>query len=334
VELGGSVISQNEFMHVFTATKGEQLDFDLLFTPSTGKKGETISLFFSGIFMPSYKMTSEDYASYGVYHRAGRSLPFPVTMNADAVQTVVGLSNAKIENIPQSVLESYQLDNGTSELDFRPMLELLDQNGEKADKIVGKDSVSLTLRAYGGSAAGFRATVFINHKAVKVDGKDYLEYTVEKGKWTTSSFNIDITDLERISSLYVLSTPIGSDYKKEYASIQQTTPMMLINEAQPEAITPPENISNELQASDISIAEPPASQTGEFSVTITPAPQTSENPGTETPAAQTGENSGTESPTPQPDNITPLPSGNLDGLANVVENMGIVYSNAIVHCFR
>ncbi|MEG0751073.1 MAG: hypothetical protein RR998_04930 [Oscillospiraceae bacterium] len=229
IQIDGKTIAENEQMHIFNLVPSETIEFDLLITPTSGNVGDKIGVYFAGILIPSYMPESENNPAFGVYHNALQMTPLTISIDKQPPNTdFSSLKNGALNTIPKEKLDEYKNADGTNELDYAPVFEL--SGNQNADKISGKGKTQLSFKAYGGDTALYRTTIYVNHKPVLVNGKNFLEYAIEKGKVTECKFEIDISSYERMNTIYAVSVPINQDYKKNYVLFNKTKSKLLINE--------------------------------------------------------------------------------------------------------
>jgi len=67
------------------------------------------------------------------------------------------------------------------------------------------EKLSLNFRIYGGPEIEYNTTIFVNHKPVRIMNSDYLAAKIEKGKMCTFDLELDISDYERLNTIYAIS---------------------------------------------------------------------------------------------------------------------------------
>lgn len=169
------IIAENETMHIFNVGLNETIEFEFVFTPVVGTKGDTLGLYFVGTVAPSYMPLRESTPSFGMYHSALTTLPFSIRFGESTSynDNYTAMTEVANSSISKDLLDSYKQDDGTNQLDYGAVFEFY-QNEILETKISGKNKINLILKAYGGDAGKYRTTVFVNHKPVEVVGKDYI----------------------------------------------------------------------------------------------------------------------------------------------------------------
>lgn len=230
----GEVIEE-QHMHKFYLKNQETQEFDILFTPVTGKKGERVGVVFSTILNPGFIPQNEQRASYGIYHSLNATLAQEIYFKNVPINKKEQLkySQYSVEDIPQEMidkLKGFKLSNNYNPLDSNFMTELSSQvkdtNIFKADN--GK--VKLEFNIYGGQEATYRTVFFIDHKPVSIMGADYLETKTTKGKMCSAEVELDIGGLNRLSTLYAITNPAGKDYMAVNVFPIKTRSFLLVND--------------------------------------------------------------------------------------------------------
>jgi hypothetical protein len=136
------------------------------------------------------------------------------------------------------------------------------------------------MRGFGGDSMKYRTAAFVNHKQIKINGADYIEYTIEKGKVAEFQIPIDLAGDARYSTFYTITTPVGKDYLKPNAYPVKSESTLLVNN---NVAADPNEKPLGVQASEPQAEPPVISDNGE----PTPAPQTDipSSPKTDTPSA-------------------------------------------------
>lgn len=212
-----------EYLHEFSLTPNEHTDFNFIFTPVTGQKGETLDIYVAGIFNPMFIPDMVETNSYGVYHGLLPALPIKLNFNVDTKNAAEGLlskqnvlKNAKssTENISNDVRKEYdgRLDDyafidifaGGTNISY---LNTLDA-GDKKD-------ISIQLKGFGKEGLKYRTTLYLNHQPVKSIEQDCWDMNISKGDVSIISLDLDTSSLTGLNTLYAVSVPIEYDANNE-----------------------------------------------------------------------------------------------------------------------
>lgn len=201
-------------LHIFRLPKDESREITVEFTPSAGRAGESVGVFFAAVATPSFLPESVDRPYYGLNNWTMNTLAWNLVFDADvpAEAPADDSVDAAFSPIPDpapgsdlSIYDDYMLQYAYfdmtapdgDESEFDPVVTA--KNGRIPLKIV----------KYGGETAEYRVTVFLNHEPISIDGKPSLSFPVEYGKTSTLEFKIDITDAPKLNTLYAVAVPLG-----------------------------------------------------------------------------------------------------------------------------
>lgn len=123
----------------------ESKQFEIVFTPITGKKGEKVAIDFASVFKPDYVPEDETATNYGVYHNLNATVPQEVYFKTDipnlSKHNIYSQSN--IQEIPEEIKSQnniFQVEGVTDIFDETTVAELLpeDENSEMISAKNGK----------------------------------------------------------------------------------------------------------------------------------------------------------------------------------------------------
>ncbi|GHU35414.1 hypothetical protein FACS1894105_04090 [Clostridia bacterium] len=231
----GNLVCSNVTMYSIALTGNESVNFDVVFSPITGNKGDVLGLYFHSLMQPSFGPTNDKYPHYGVYHKSAIAGPQKLRMNVDCRnQNAFSVSNDYTSHeITEELRASHKgLEGDDSYLDNNTVLEIANNNDylPSGQRFIGQGTVSIFMRGFGGDTIMYRTAVFVDHKQIKLNGADYVEYTIEKGKASEFNFLIDLGINTRYSTFYTITTPVGQDYLKENAYPVKSQSTLLVNE--------------------------------------------------------------------------------------------------------
>ena len=188
IKMNGNIMSDEEWMHVFDMTDTGKADFSFVFTPVKGKKGEKLSLNFVQVNDPEYQPEDENYVGYDFAGLSFSSNPVTIEFMED--------SSNKSE---------YFAYEGPWTYDARKDKVLSGDTGA-GYFVANQGVVDFVISIYGEKEGKYHTVLYINNKPVKIESKDYLECIVESGKSSSCKFSIDISNYDRINTVYAITT--------------------------------------------------------------------------------------------------------------------------------
>lgn len=242
IEVDGVMCEKEKYMHIVDHREETTTNVNLYFEPLGFQKGETVEFYIAYIFTPSY-IPYEYYPLYGNTHKimSAPSSPVKIERGSDSTTEKMALFPSRTYDIPNEIYKMYEYEDGTNYLDSNPIVELCDGSGSQIVQQVGTNGYTdLKIKLYGGNSTQYRLTLLIDQQPVLVSGKDYLEVTLEKGTTAEFDFKIDISELDRKSTIMAVAVPYGDTFQRY---ITHSVPVLLINPDKPQAeedIVPPE----------------------------------------------------------------------------------------------
>jgi len=226
--------SEVSVMHQFSLENEESDEFDIVFNPVTGHKGDRIGVVFATILQPEYKPQNANQPNYGMNHSLSATVFQEIDMKSDAPgqKELHSYSDALVEDISQEIKDHAQniITDGSSDyLDENVLTELLPQDKEQNNIYTKNGQALFRFRIYGGLEATYRTTFYINNKPIQINGADYIESTTKKGKMSTVEIELDTSAYEELNSIYAISTVTGQDYLSATNSPVKTKSMLLVN---------------------------------------------------------------------------------------------------------
>ncbi len=263
--------TKEQYMHQFNLKNEEKHEFDIVFTPVTGEKGERVGVVFATILKPDFIPQDEQRVNYGIYHSLSANLAQEIHYQCEPTikKELLKNSNYTVGDIPQEViakLANFRTDDDYNTLDSNFVTELssLDKGAGTIEMIrANNGKVKLEFRIYGGQEATYRTTFFIDHKPVRVEGADYLETKTAKGKMCSAELELDIGSLNRLSTLYAITNPAGKDYMAVSIFPIKTRSALLINDiainedSSQTGVDDDENMTATDSTDKVSVAEEP-----------------------------------------------------------------------------
>lgn len=218
----------------------ETIELTVRFTPTTGKKGETLGFARMAMFKPLYLLASEA-ETFGVFQDGHPADYGAVRFEADAPGTVESPA-AAVQSAP--IPESWKMvmeGNPTGRIQH-PQVRLNDGSDEFTTRLRffgGK--VPLRIQLWGGAESDYRVTVFVNHVPVEINGSESFMIRSRQDQVVSWNFELDLPEeLPRMNSLYATILPVGEGYLANPEGGTKTGSILLINEDAPaaEAVPP------------------------------------------------------------------------------------------------
>lgn len=218
----------------------ETIELTVRFTPTTGKKGETLGFAQMAMFKPLYLPASEA-ETFGVFQDGHPADYGAVRFEADAPGTVESPA-AAVQSAP--IPESWKMvmeGNPTGRIQH-PQVRLNDGSDDFIPRIrFSGGKVPLRVQLWGGAESDYRATVFVNHVPVEVNGSDSFLIRSRQDQVVSCNFELELPEeLPRMNSLYATVLPVGEGYLANPEGGTKTGSILLINEDAPaaEAVPP------------------------------------------------------------------------------------------------
>lgn len=190
----------------------ETIELTVRFTPTTGKKGETLGFSQMAMFKPLYLPASEA-ETFGGFQDGHPNDYGTVRFEIDAPDAVESPAAAvQSEPIPESwkmVMEG----NPTGRVQH-PQVRLDDGSDDFIPRIrFSGGKVPLRVQLWGGAESDYRATVFVNHVPVEVNGSDSFLIRSRQDQVVSCNFELELPEeLPRMNSLYATVLPVGEGY--------------------------------------------------------------------------------------------------------------------------
>lgn len=238
--------TQEQLMHNFYLKNLEQQEFEIVLTPVTGSKDDRLGIVFATVFNPDFMPKDEKSGGFGIYHSLNATTSQEIYYQTDSPSDNKPLSSKQYMTsaIPQHKLDDFNgvmTSDNANALDERFITELYEQG--KDEKIAvcyaEKGAARLTFNIFGGVAATYSTTFYVNHKPVKIMNADYLETKVEKGKFITVNIELPIDSQNELSTVYAITNPIGKDYLAVNDYPRKTPSVLVINRKQETPVNKP-----------------------------------------------------------------------------------------------
>lgn len=227
--------AEQQYMHKFYLKNKEKMEFDIVFTPTTGKKGERVGVVFATILRPDFIPQSEQKATYGMYHSLNANTAQEIHFICDPInkKELLKGSNYIIEDIPQEVIDklaNFKTSDDYNTLDSNFVTELSTQNDDTEVFKAYNGKIKFQFRIYGGQEATYRTVFYIDHKPASIAGADYFETKTVKGKMCSVELEMDVGSLNKLSTLYAITNPVGKDYMAVSIFPIKTRSTLIVND--------------------------------------------------------------------------------------------------------
>ncbi|WP_230190747.1 MULTISPECIES: beta-glucanase/beta-glucan synthetase [unclassified Paenibacillus] len=230
-----------EYMHVFDL-QGEDQDtlFTFVFTPVTGKKGDTLPVSIASVYNPEFMPDMKETASYGGFHTTlGMEGLLHFNEDADALdassiprQEALRDVRLSSEPVTQDLLEK-RSGFGTVDLeslDTNVYSELQLDGAERQDhyQVGKKGALHVTFKLFGHPGVRYRNTFYINHQAISAKDGTFFETMLTKGDVAVFNAEIELEKLEDFNTFYVVSVPVNADdFPDDVVVLEKTASILL-----------------------------------------------------------------------------------------------------------
>lgn len=232
-----------EYMYTFHLEEDDvETPFRFLFTPVTGKKGDTLRLQIISIFNPDFRPDMVDTSSYGMYHSI---LPMeleikfeqdPGSLKEVRLPVRECLSNVTIGADP---ITQEKLDGIGGGLYGELSLEDLNTNvysvfsfdsAQPTDhyKVEDGKRLHLSFEICGTPDAVYKTTFYANHQPVSGAEGSVFTTILEKGSGSKIEADLDISQLEDFTTFYAISVPVNAaDFPNAVVMLQKSPSILL-----------------------------------------------------------------------------------------------------------
>lgn len=231
----GLCIFVNGMQQPFSIDKGEEIylyksqfkenerkDLNLEFTPISGNKGETITIYFVVMVDPDYILSeNQQNKRYGNYHSITQ-MPWLIHMNEDSPENTnnilsdFGMSKELTDTYKQNYLVEGENGETTCLLDSNTYIELFsDSLTETSFDITKKDKqivLQLNLAGINKTVTNklkYRISLYVDHKIVNCfNNQPYIDISVEPNKVSYTSINLNYEEMSQRHHIYLIAVPI------------------------------------------------------------------------------------------------------------------------------
>lgn len=222
IELDGKDMDY-QYMHELELEEGEETDFKFIFTPVTGKKGETLPITIASITYPSYAPDVVETSSYGYAHQILEGT-YSIVFEQDTdefealeLKPKVCLSNVEISSTVFTNEEKEKYNNGFNTFDFEKQvyskLYIDDEDMKLASSkdINSKDKIHIRYEITGHPGLKYKSIFYINHQPISSQDTYYFKTDLQKGNISVIELDLDISKLDGNGTFYIVSVPCNAN---------------------------------------------------------------------------------------------------------------------------
>ncbi len=221
--------AEYEYLHCFQASDKQEENFSFVFTPNTGKNGDTLNMTVISITNPAFQPDMQETSGYGWYHKPLASV-FKLHFNEDAPdgndiygerETIFSNVSVAEEKVTSAFIENELVKHGyswngvTMDNLNDSVYSTISYDGELVyDNINLTDKNTLTVRYTICGTAGMRYGVsfFLNHKPISSDEVISYDATLSKGNLWIIEATIDTSKLGDFNTFYAVAVATDNDY--------------------------------------------------------------------------------------------------------------------------
>lgn len=219
--------AEYEYLHSFQTSDKHEENFSFVFTPTTGKKGDTLNITVISITNPDFQPDMKETSSYGWYHQSlERVLKLHFNEDAPDSSSIYGetkniFSSVSIaeEKVASSFIEDELVKNGWGDVTMDTLnngvYSTISYDGELVyDNIDLTDKNTLTVRYTICGEPGMRYGVsfFLNHKPISSDEVISYDAILSKGNVWIIEATIDTSKLDGFNTFYAIAVAASDDY--------------------------------------------------------------------------------------------------------------------------
>ena len=218
--------AEYEYLHCFRISEKHEEKFSFVFTPDTGKKGDTLNMTVMSVTRPDFRPDMKETSSYGWYHQSFERV-LKLHFNEDAPdgdsaggESIAAFRDVRIseEKITSSFVENElvkagwngvtmdTLDNGvywTIVYDGESVYDNID--------LTGKDTLTLRYTLCGTAGARYGISFFLDHKPIYFEEAVSYDVTLSKGNVWVIEATIDTAKLDGFHTFYATAVAADKD---------------------------------------------------------------------------------------------------------------------------
>ena len=218
--------AEYEYLHCFRISEKHEEKFSFVFTPDTGKKGDTLNMTVMSVTRPDFRPDMKETSSYGWDHQSFERV-LKLHFNEDAPdsdsacgESIAAFRDVRIseEKITSSFVENElvkagwngvtmdTLDNGvywTIVYDGESVYDNID--------LTGKDTLTLRYTLCGTAGARYGISFFLDHKPISFEEAVSYDVTLSKGNVWVIEATIDTAKLDDFHTFYATAVAADKD---------------------------------------------------------------------------------------------------------------------------
>ena len=218
--------AEYEYLHCFQLSEKHEEKFSFVFTPDTGKKGDTLNMTVMSVTRPDFRPDMKETSSYGWYHQSFERV-LKLHFNEDAPdsdsacgESIAAFRDVRIseEKITSSFVENElvkagwngvtmdTLDNGvywTIVYDGESVYDNID--------LTGKDTLTLRYTLCGTAGARYGISFFLDHKPISFEEAVSYDVTLSQGNVWVIEATIDTAKLDDFHTFYATAVAADKD---------------------------------------------------------------------------------------------------------------------------
>lgn len=210
-----TVISTGEETTMHTVEMGEKdtRQFQFEFTPVSGKSGDELVVVFANVYNAKVMELSGDINTFGNNHKISQPQPWTLKLNSDSENKNYNISNdftiKEFSDEDKSNFIKTDINgNRRDQLDNCCNIEIR-QNGILLDSPATMSQSSennLEFYIYGNLTGKYRISLYGDFSRIPINGYDYIEVDVQKGKYTVVPFAFS-ADAKEYKNVFAILAP-------------------------------------------------------------------------------------------------------------------------------
>lgn len=234
--------AEYEYLHSFQISDEHQENFSFVFTPNTGKEGDTLNITVISITNPDFQPNMKETSSYGWYHKPlERVLELHFNEDAPDSNGIYGERenifcdvSVTEEKVTSSFVENELVKNGwngvTMDTLDNSIYSTISYDGELVyDNIdlTNKNTLTVCYTICGTAGMRYGVSFFLNHKPISYDEVISYDATLSKGNVWIIEATIDTSKLDGFNTFYAVAVSASNDYS---IPAQKTSSILLYKE--------------------------------------------------------------------------------------------------------
>lgn len=220
--------AEYEYFHCFQTEDKHEENFSFIFTPNTGKKGDTLNITIISLTNPDFQPDMKETTSYGWYHKPLERV-LQLHFNEDApdyggtyvqnynIFSDVGVTEQKVTS---DYIENELIRNGwngvTMDTLDNGVYSTISYDGELIYDnlcVSNKDTVTVRYTICGTAGMECGVSFFLNHTPIAMDDMLSCNITLTKGNVVVIEATIDTSKLEDFHTFYAVAVGASADYE-------------------------------------------------------------------------------------------------------------------------